>query len=333
MRNNIAPVFILLALSACSKHQEPLSCDSPSVQSAVLETQQTSGPIYYSRKLDKIKPEKKTDSMLSCKADLVLKSNLDNKRVLSLPVSYSVYSVDNKSQNSSSGINLSAEDKTKLNSWLTAMNASTKQLGDYQLTPGGALYVMKGDLQVLYFNGKAVTPAVSNEILNIEKSYTLGSNSVFIIGSYSGGTIDSDTLNNILIQIDKDGKYIMTRKFAYQQNGIMQNGESLVINGIIPFRAYAESTDFPIYVYSNGILTTRSDVKPDSYYENKFSTMSATDIVNIAKTDQCFDSGANEIDGSHACQYATKYCFMFKAIKESEDNQDYTMLQRVCNNN
>ena len=333
MRNKITPFFIILALSACSKHQEPLSCDSPSVQSAVLDTEKVTGPIYYSRKLDKITPEKKTDTMLSCKAELVLKSNLDSKHTLNLPVSYNVYKVDDKSQSSTSGINLTAEEKVKLNTWLEAMNTSTKQLGDYQLTPGGALYVMKGDQQVLYFNGTHVSPPVSNEVINIEKSYTLGGNSVFIIGTYSGGTIDSDTMNNLLIQVDKNGKYIMTQKFAFQQNGIMQVGESLVINGVIPFRAYAESTDFPIYVYSNGVLTSRQDVKPDSYYENKFSTMTADDIVNIAKADQCFDAGVQEIDGSHACQYATKYCFMFKAIKESEDNDNYTMLQKVCNNN
>ncbi len=314
MRNYITLIIIVSGLYGCSQHDEPLNCASLAVQTAVLNSNNASGPVYYSRKLSGIKPGQKTTDALGCKADLSFQSNLDNKRTLTIPVNYTVYKVDNKSQSSTSALNFNADNKVKLDAWLVAINSLTKQLGDYQLASGGALYVMKNnDQQTLYFNGQPVQPNITNQTISIEKSYTLGTNSVFLVGNYTGGTIDGDTLNNFIVQVNKDGSYKITQKFAYTQ--INQMNESLVINGVVPFRPYAESTDFPVYVFSNGMFSTQREAKPDSYYEAKFATMTALDIVNIAKADQCFNAEANEVDGSHACLYATKYCFMFKAMK------------------
>jgi hypothetical protein len=323
--------ILVIIIVGCG-HDEPINCNTQSVTLSVLNINES--PVYYSRSLTNTKIVNKTSNSLSCSADLNLVSNLDNKLRLQLPVTYIVYKVDKKSEGSTSGLKLTLDNQTKLNAWLKSINALTNSLGDYQLSSGGALYVIKESLvQDLYFNGSPTNPKISNQILSIEKSYTLGDKAVFLIGSYTGGTIDADTLNNYLIQIDKSGNYKATPEFAYIQNGIMQTGESLVINGVIPFRPYAESDDYPIYNYSNGVLNTIRAAKDDSYYLKKFSTLSPAAIINMAKLEQCFDTANNEIDTSHACSYGHKYCFMYRAIKAPVSDANYQILKKACDDN
>lgn len=335
MRNYIVLTIVLLGLYGCGERKEPLSCNSPSVIDAVLRDK-TTGPVYYSRSLVNAKIVQKTDQSILCGADLVIQSNLDNSRKLSIPTTFNVYKVNKKSKSSTSNLIFTPLNQKKLNDWLTSINLLTKQLGDYQLAAGGALYVMKGEqLQTLFFNGKPVAPKMSNQMINIEKSYTLGNNSAYLIGSYTGGTIDADTLNNYLVLIESSGTYKISQQFGYQPNGIMQTNESLVINGVVPFRPYAESTDFPVYLYTNkGQLITTRAAKPDSYYEAKFANMTALSIVNIAKADQCFNLSENQVDTSHACSYGTKYCFMFKSMKDKGAHDDsYAILEKACPDN
>ena len=322
-----------LILSA--KQREPLSCDAKPVQFALLNGSKfpASGPVYFSRTLSGFNVAQKKEDSLACTAQLILRSNLDNRNHLELQAYYTVQRVNNSSLSSTSNLQLDSAGQAKMQNWVAGINAYASQIGDYQLTRFGALYVLKqNDMeQVLYFNGKLVEPKIDNYQINIEKSYNLSDSYVFLIGSYSGGTIDMDTPNNRLIRIESGTRYQVSGLFAPVTNGIIQNGDTLHINAFEPGRPYVESADFPVYVFESGILKTLHQSKSDAYYQAKISTFTPLDIVNIAKADQCFDTTANQLDVSHACGYAAKYCFMFKAIKESSLDENYIMLSQICN--
>ena len=195
------------------------------------------------------------------------------------------------------------------------------------------MYVFKkSDVdQVLYFNGSPVSPRIGNFQINIEKNYILGGNSVFLIGSYTGGTIDADTENSHLIQIDAQGKYTVSKAFAYMRGGIIQKDDALYINGVIPGKPYIESSDLPVYLFESGVFKTIRGAESDAYYQAKYSKLQAKDIIKVALVDQCYDSENNLVDTSHACGYAQKYCFMFKSLKNPIHDQYYTALSQVCN--
>ena len=326
-------IYFLLSLSLIScGRDEPLKCDSNLVTTLdVLNSDKS--PKFYSQNITDTKVTQTTNNKLSCSANLNLISNLDNTKIV-LPVTYTVSRGDSKSSPITSSLSLQSTDQSILNKWLQSQAELTKSLGDYQLSPGGALFVIKESIEEsLYFNGKPIVPEIHNQIVSIEKSYTLGTMSVFLVGSYTGGEIDADTPNNYLIEIDKSGTYKISTEFSYQVGGIIASNESLVINGVIQFRQYAESNDYPIYSYSNGELNTIRPIKPESYYVQKFSGLSSDDIVNIAKADQCFDNDNNQIDMTHKCAYGNKYCFMYKAINESQPNRNSLMLKNICESN
>lgn len=338
MRNYMSGIIVLCGIMvfACSKHQQPLSCESKTVQFALLDANKnnTSAPVYFSHNLSAFESMQNLDTSQTCSAILILQSNLNKENLLKLPVKYTVYRVNGTSLFSTSDLELDNASKAQMQSWLTNLNNFAGKLGDYQLTPYGALYVVKqSDIeQILYFNGKAVKPVISNYQINIEKNYTLGDKYIFLIGSYTGGTIDMDTKNNSLIQIDAQGRYKLTQAFAYRSEaGIIQNKDtSLYINGIDPGRPYVESADFPVYVYESGVLNTRHASKSDSYYMAKFSSMLPKNIIDLAKHDNCFDAEGNQVDVSHACGYAAKYCFMYKALANPPHDDYYVMLHQIC---
>ena len=324
-------VVVFFILSGCSRQNNTLTCDGQSTKNALLNhLDDATSLAYYTRELINIKILKKNDNYVFCSASLFVRSSLDNKLTTSVPVTYNVYAGSLESrQLGTLKLNLTNEGSLKLNNWVASLNELAKHLGYYELTPNGALYVLKeSEQQVLYFNGQKIIPEVSNSTINIEKRYVLDDKYVFLIGSYTGGTIDADTRNNMLIQIESNSKYTITRNFGYQN--ITLGHESLVISGIAPGRIYAESDDFPIYNYKDGELTIARDVKPESYYMVKFAAMKPIDIVNIAKADKCFDNISNLLDKSHVCKYAMKYCFMYEAIKVNSDDRYYQILKKSC---
>lgn len=356
----IVTFFLFASISSCTRHDDPFSCDNPSVKDYLLTVSHESGLVYYSKSLTGIKLINKQAQSMSCSALLSIKSNLDNHRVLSVPVTYVVYKVTNNHESNTSGLQLKASDRVLLDKWISSLNDFSNQLGDYQLTVNGAVYVLKeSDWQTLYFNGEPLTPEISNTQIHIEKSYVLESQPVLLIGSYTGGSIDADTHNNILVQLATNNNYKVTRPFAYQS--IIENGESLIINGIAPGRPYAEIGDNPIYTYSQGNLLIKQDVKPESYYLTKFAHLTPKQIVDEAKQEQCFDNENNLLDLSHTCRYGVKYCFKFRALTagdppvgggcknshirgcydkkkmssylegESEVDEYYSILKRSCN--
>ncbi len=320
---------------ACSKQQEqPLSCDSKTVVYSLLGTGKLSEstPVYFSRSLSNFQAQSNLDKSLSCSATLVLQSNLNQDNILKLPVKYIVYPVNNSSVSNTSDLKVDDASKSKMKNWLIQLNGLIRKLGDYQFTPYGALYVIKDNEmeQTLYFNGQLVNPNIHNYQVNIEKNYLLGNKYVFLIGSYSGGTMDIDTQNNRLIEIAPNKQYKVTPLFAYRSDGIVVNQQSLYINAFDPERPYVESTDLPVYKYESGNLIVVHNSKSYEDYQHKFSTMRPRDIINIAKADKCFDEEDKVLDVSHACGYGVKYCFMYKALKNPPHDEYYQELSQAC---
>jgi hypothetical protein len=329
-------ILIVVFISGCSKESNTLDCNNYSVKSQLLSQLESSDSVqYYSNNITNVTTASKSNESRLCYANINFQSNLDNKIKLSIPVKYSLYVTKSLFQNSISDLSFAPSDKIKLDNWINTVNAMAQLLGDYQSTPYGAIYVMnESNLQYLYFNGSEIEPEVANNSIKIEKEFiTDNDNYIYLIGSYTGGAIDADTRNNFLIDIESNGTYKMTRMFAYQPNKINLVGESILIYGYNPGRPYAESTDFPIYEYSYGDLAVIQDVKPESYYLNKFSTLKPIDIINQAKKELCYDNNKNLLDTSLGCKYGIKYCFEFKAIAESSNTDDinYKILKQSCN--
>lgn len=334
MRIFIYIIFIIFVLSSCSKDNNTLDCNNNSVKSQLLSQLESNNAVqYYSSSIIDVTTGFKSNESMLCMANIKLQSNLDSNIRLTIPVKYNLYVPKSVFQNSISDLAILSNDRIKLNGWIDNVNLLAQQLGDYQTTPFGAIYVMnESNMQYLYFNGNAIVPEVSNNSVKIEKEYVINQHYVYLIGSYTGGAIDADTRNNFLIDIESNSSYKMTRMFAYQANKVNLVNESIIIYGYNPGRPYAESNDFPIYSYFNGNLTVLQDVKPESYYLNKFAGMHPIDIINQAKNDLCFDNNNNLLDTSLSCKYGIKYCFEFKAIAESSDeDMYYKILKQSCN--
>ncbi|MDQ5920654.1 MAG: hypothetical protein QG673_710 [Pseudomonadota bacterium] len=331
-------MVVMAGIDGCTKHRKPLTCDNSAVTDYLLAVRSESSLVYCSKSLTDIKILQQQQKSLLCGGSLLIKSNLDNRRILSIPVTYTVYRVNQNIDANVSQFEFAYPDKIKVERWTAELNNLSKQLGDYQLSPNGAIYVLKeSEQQTLYFNGQPIVPEISNTRVQIEKSYVIESNAVFLIGTYTGGSIDSDTRNNLLIQLVGNGGYKVTRPFAYQSI-IQNNNESLVIKGVTPGRPYAESDDFPIYIYRKSSLEILRDIKPDSYYISKFANLTPQDIIIQSKHEQCFDTDNNMLSLSHTCSYGSKYCFEFGAIKESkkpdhdlDHDRYYKILDKSCN--
>ncbi|MFN7094295.1 MAG: hypothetical protein ACK4M7_02925 [Burkholderiales bacterium] len=330
-------VILLLGLiggliAACSK-SPTLSCDSENAQAALLSTGKpdSSSPIYFRQQLANFAIIKTTSKDMLCKADLTLSSNLDSSNQITIPLQYVVSAPQNRLLNISI-LNKDGSNQAKQREWLAKLTKQTKSITDYKLTPYGALYVVESDEQTLYFNGKIVAPKIENYQVSIENNFKLGDAYVFLIGSYTGGSIDNDTPNNTLVQVANKDEVTISQAFAYQSNGIKQEDNRLLINGVAIGRPYAEDRDFPIYTYESGVLTTLRDVKPDSYYQAKLADLQPQDIINQAKADNCLDAEQEQLDLSHRCYYGAKYCFEFKAMKHPQHDEYYVMLAKSCNN-
>ena len=96
-------------------------------------------------------------------------------------------------------------------------------------------------------------------------------------------------------------------------------------------RKYSEDGDYQVYQYcGNGNVTKILDVKPEDYYQYKFSKYSATQIMNQARVEHCFDESSHNFIMSRACNYGIKYCYMFRALKKSKQTRDYSLLSNAC---
>jgi hypothetical protein len=116
--------------------------------------------------------------------------------------------------------------------------------------------------------------------------------------------------------------------FSYQENTLKQSGDSIQFNGV-NHQWYRESNDFPIYSYQNKELTIIRPQLADSYYQNKFSKMTAEQILKQVKSDGCLNG--DQFYTSDICQQKkNRYCLEFKFIPVKNKSRVYTQLKQMC---
>jgi hypothetical protein len=335
IRKVCAIVITLIGIIGCSKTSNNNlivnTCDSPAFVNTLLNNSSMFPHGYYAPSLSNIYVINETNDWLKCQATLTLISRLSTQNTLSIPTSYIIYK--SNSNFKPLVLDLTSTQENNITTWINTLNNITNNIGDYRFTPYGALYVMNESnaQQQLYFNGMIVNPEISNTQVKIENTYTLGNKYIFLIGSYSGGSIDNDTRNNLLIQIVPNSQYSITTKFAYSNIAIESN-HTLLITGKSLGRPYAESNDYPIYLYNESLIILQ-DIKSESYYLDKFATITTKDIINQAIAEQCFNQEKQLLDiDSNDCKYGIKYCFEFRAISNTaKHDKNYSILNKSCN--
>lgn len=109
----------------------------------------------------------------------------------------------------------------------------------------------------------------------------------------------------------------------------LNNTQTCVIFKFIDSRRYSDSNDYQVFRYCGSNIIKVMDVKPESYYHDKFSTLTAKEILELASSGNCYNPQINKFQLTKACDYGIKYCYMLKFIKESS-NLYYLHLQQAC---
>lgn len=353
----ITIISLLMSLIACSKSSsnnslaevsEGIACNSESVVRQIVANNLHLGAkqLYISSSLQDITTTDNGPSNLKCQANLSLASFCNNQTI-KIPISYQVQQnkiINHKNVASSTNsyslvqplvtnVLLKQQQLTQLTQFLQHLQESSNLIADYQVTRKGNTYVVKKSrlVQELYVNGKVTEPLVSNYNVNIMNKLFETENEVgFLIGSFTGGTIDNDTLNNRLLVLIKDDGYYLSPEFSYVSSIESANGSIFITSG--NSLNYASHDDYPIYEYKDKQWLVARAGKSVAEYQKDFSKLTAKQILAIAKDDQCYDSDIDSLDTSHACNYANKYCFMFKSLaKNVLHDSAYNILQQSCN--
>ena len=333
MYKKILITVIILFLISCSKSKLKINCDNNSVSRQLLDSINLPNNGFLKMSLINLKLLKSNDIFLTCTASLKLQNTLNSRNDLIIPVKYKIFIKKVAFGVDSSKLFINGENTIKYLKWKNELDNYVAQLGDYQKTPYGSLYVLKDNFkQSLYFDGNLVKPEIRNNLILIEKNYLINDSYVFLIGSYNNATIDKITDNNFLIEIDKKS-YSITQPFSYQVNGIQQKENSLYIIGSLKSKTYAEKDDFPIYYFHNGVLKTIKSTKPESYYQEKFAKLNSENIINQAIDENCYDSTSQRLILDQNCNYGDKYCYEFKYITDLDKNSvSYKTLEVSCSN-
>ncbi len=180
--------------------------------------------------------------------------------------------------------------------------------------------------QSLNYNGnQMVTNLISNDNVKIEKEFDLDGSKVFLIGSYTGGTIDNTTKNHYLLSISPTNQVVLTNAFAYRGD-IQQKNDSLFLHLYDPEQVYQSDNDIPLIEYKpSGFV----DLESNSLIP-KYNKLTAKSIVDMAIHDGCYDPKYKVFDLSNSCDQALKYCKLFKQLKNPVRDSYYQILQQTC---
>lgn len=204
----------------------------------------------------------------------------------------------------------------------------------YQQTKNGYLAIIqstnnlvKNQLQQLYLNNQLIKLDQNRfSTITIDKKFILNNDEVFLITTYQNQVTNLD--HNYLIEIESNNQISVSPAFSYQENTLQQSGDVIQFNGI-NHQWYAESNDFPIYSYQNKQLSIIRPQLPDSYYQNKFSKMTAEQILKKVKSDGCLNG--DQFYSSDICQQKkNRYCLEFKFISAKNKSRAYTQLKQMC---
>lgn len=148
---------------------------------------------------------------------------------------------------------------------------------------------------------------------------------------------DAETIGNdkiyTLLEMSNNSQKVIKEVGNYEAliDASLNKTQTCVILKFIDSRKYSDDSDYQVYRYcgAGNNITKIMDVKPDSYYHNKFSELSAQDVLTLAQSENCFYPQNNQLILNERCDYGIKYCYMLKLIKKSAD-LNYLHLHELC---
>lgn len=217
-------------------------------------------------------------------------------------------------------------------------NSSRKQILDLSHTTFyssygaiNALYNDKTQNYTVYLNQAPITQ-VENPI--VEYIYNLNNQHVVMIFQ------ETITTNNYIYSIlditqHNSSKLTEVGNFEELISAELNNTtNSCIFMKFRDARLYTDAEDYQVYQYcGNGTVSKVSDVKSDAHYLERYSNYMAKNIYELAEQDQCWDNKQSTFILNHKCGYAIKYCYIFQAIKNKNENDEYyNKIKNACQN-
>lgn len=219
----------------------------------------------------------------------------------------------------------------KYKTWLTQL----PQLVGQQNSRGGSLNILqtldknKQVQQQLYLNANSIALQGQKNVnkITITQAINLANQDVFIFN------INNAKLNNnanYLLAIHSESQLYISPKFTYQNINIDQSKSQINFLGARKYQ-FSESTDYPIYQFQNNRLKLIQTNRPLNYYQHKFATLTATQILVQIKADGCLNG--DQFYSSDICaNNISTYCFKFNSIDKPQKSKPYWLLQEMCLN-
>jgi len=183
----------------------------------------------------------------------------------------------------------------------------------------------------------------------IAYSGKLGTNDIYMIdmGSFGGNLISCD--NYSILSVSKNGSYRLKPNICIDDVSTdisINDSTNCIVKKNYDERPYADQSDYfltnvfcndksketPLSFYNNIDNIGAEHYKTNAYYENKFKDITMTDIINVAKKDQCYNNDNNILNTSHVCNWGGKYCFMYKYSQHKDNSKEDKMLKTACDN-
>lgn len=214
--------------------------------------------------------------------------------------------------------------------WLTQL----PQMINQQNSCGGTLSTLqiqnKNQLQQrLYLNTRILNFPDQNNINKITITQTINftNQDIFIINIQN---LKLNLNTNYLLSIQSESQFYLSNKFNYQNIGINQDQSQINFLGSRKYQ-FSESNDYSIYQYKNNQLKLIQNAHPITYYQQKFSTLTPTQILTQIKADGCLNG--DQFYLSDICtNNITTYCFKFNSMNQPQKNKAYWLLQSMCLN-
>lgn len=160
--------------------------------------------------------------------------------------------------------------------------------------------------------------------IELIKGFSIDNKQVMLLGFDQGGNQCSRQYVTLTISDKLD----ISKPFGscLPLTAIIEENNAVVM--VMPQNNPYLGDDFTVsYRYENGVISQLTKVKTTDA-KQKFGKMSATDILNVAAKDGCYQDGVMLDDNS--CGNGRKYCAMFKSIVKEPKNQDYKFLKDFC---
>lgn len=328
---SITILSLVVLLASCSKPSPPTAiyCKDAALQEQLLKfTSNLSNQAYLDSKITNIVTLKKlNDGSVNCQAFIDYSHKVIPSQKYRLTFNFTL---------SSDGQVTAFDPKdplkfTNYQHWLSQL----PQIMNSQTSRGGNLSILQTldknqqIRQQLYLNTNSITFAGKNNFahINISKSFNLADQDVFLINLV---TPKQNNQTSYLLAIHSESQFYTSPKFTYQDGSFNQTNQQISFWGIRKYQ-FSESNDYPIYRFQNNKLSIIQTALPLTYYQHKFATLNAAQLLKQIKTDGCLNG--DQFYASDICSNnVAMYCFKFNSISKPKKDNSYWLLQSMCLN-